>query len=270
MRIAIAALLLSLAALSPAAASDLSKLHDQMITPSVFLTMGEGFCSGEIIYSNRDQDSGDVSTYVLTAKHCVANLGSAVLTVSIPTYDDSLIETGSVVYRATVDATSWKHDVALLLLDDKKAHFDKVAKIAAPDAVLIEGEDSWTVGYPLATSRTITKGLIGTQTIEDTGFLSENGGGSAKLAPFVRGTSQIAPGSSGGALYHMTAAGDYELVGTVTGGYSGHDFVALYSGFADVDDFLKSQESDVFNALFPNYKDPKKAKPDPGAYYGSH
>jgi len=252
----------------PANAADLTKFHDQMLSPSVFITMGDvGSCSGEIIYSNRDQDTGDVSTYILTAKHCVADLGVNDLKISVPTYDGNLIETGAAVYRATVDESSWKHDVAILILDDKKTKFDHVALIAAPDAVLVEGEDSWTVGYPLATSRTITKGLIGSQTFEDASFLP---GSSAKLAPFVRGTSQSAPGTSGGGLYHQAASGDYELVGTASGAYNGHDFVALYTGFRDIDDFLNSQETVMFKALFPNYKDPKAKKSDPGSYYGSH
>lgn len=256
MRLIAIAALLALAVGSQAVASsaaDLTKLHEQVIAPSVFVEMiGLGSCSGQVFWSDRDQKSGDVTTYVLTAKHCVADTtGGTPIKVSFPTYDTDLAETGAVVYNAVVDEQSWKADVAVLVLEDKQTHFDQLAKLAGPEVKLVEGEDAWTVGYPLGYSRTVTRGMVGTATSLDASAI----GGPEKLTNFLRATPDITNGSSGGAVYHQNASGDYELIGTATAKPGSNTFMGIYTGFGQIDDFLKSQYPKIFNALFPNAKE---------------
>jgi S1-C subfamily serine protease len=228
----------------------LLKLHEQALVPSVMLEMGDGSsCSGTVIYSEPNPEAPkEITTYILTALHCVKDEPTEPLRVEVPTYDKMLVQTGSVTYRADVYARSWKSDSALLVLKDQTTHFEHVAKIAPPDEALYEGEDTWAVGYPLGTSRTITRGVYA-----PTYAIKLDAG---KLADYDRATNDIAPGSSGGGLFHLNTAGDYELIGTTTAGYRGAPFMGLYTGVASIQDFLKSQAKGIYEQQFGVKVDP--------------
>lgn len=77
---------------------------------------------------------------------------------------------------------------------------------------------------------TITKGLFGS--LETSDFDKPG-------RVYYRATPDIAPGSSGGALYHKNDAGDYELLGVTTAGARGFPFVALYTPVSDIYSYLK-------------------------------
>lgn len=149
---------------SAAELTELPKMNEQMFTPSVQLgnNSKEGFCSGTLISSERDQESGDVETYILTAKHCVNDQkDGSDISVIVHNYNDSNREINAVDYKAIVYGKSYKSDLALVKLKDKNTFFKTTAKIAPKDVKLEFGQDVWVVGYPLGLSQTITSGVLG-------------------------------------------------------------------------------------------------------------
>jgi len=237
----LAAIALSLSFFSPAVALDkaeLPKAEQQMFLPVVQL--GE-FCSGSVVYSNRDQKSGEVTTYVLTAKHCTDKVDQKIQ-VNVPVYTNGKkLDFHS--YRATVKGRHWKSDTAVLKIDNTTTLFENVVKLAAKDTVLTFGEDAWTVGYPLGLSRTVTQGEIGNRELVPTLGPSE----------FQRATPDIGPGNSGGALFVKNAKGDYEQVGVTTGGARGMPFFGVYTPLEDIHDALKVIAPEVVGAEVKRY-----------------
>lgn len=186
---------------SCASAAGVDPKLKQALDPTVFIDVNGGSCSGQIIYSDRDKQTGDVSTLILSAKHCAEDLKKDLVYVSIPHYDKILRKTSSVVYPAMLRGTFYKGDLSLFELQDKTTFFKEVAKLAPKDVALEVGEPVWSIGYPLGGEMTVTQGLLGSrETIRGTD-------------EFLRATPDIAPGSSGGGLYHKNAAGDFELIG---------------------------------------------------------
>lgn len=241
------ALMLGTSFAHAASSADLTSLRDQVFTPTVFLNMGAGTCSGEIIYSNRDQKSGEVKTLVLTAKHCIPSSEAMEIRVIVPTYDKKGAQTSDSVFYATTFAKSWEVDSALLVLRDKSTYFDHVAKVAPLDVALIEGEDVWAVGYPLGFSRTITQGLLAANIRVDQAFFND---GAAKLHEYTHATPDIAGGSSGGGLWHKNAKGEFELIGTATALPGANHFMGIFTSVGDIQDFLKASAPDVYEAQF--------------------
>ena len=100
-----AALLLSTPALSDA-------IHNkQVFDPSI--QIGES-CSGTVIHSKRGQVTGNVSTIVLTAKHCVLdNSVDDTITVAKDVYNDTNRRTERKIYFTKYLGSSYKSDLAL-------------------------------------------------------------------------------------------------------------------------------------------------------------
>lgn len=95
-------------------------------------------CSGTLVYSNRDQVTGEVETLVLTAKHCVGDVDRE-YRINIPVYHDNrVVKVDS--YVARVKGQWWKGDLALFELKDKQTYFANVAKIAPLDGKLRMGD----------------------------------------------------------------------------------------------------------------------------------
>lgn len=121
-------------------------------------------------------------------------------------------------------------------MKDKQTFFPTVAKLAPEKPTLLMGEDVWTAGYPLGLSLTVTKGL----------FISKETSDFAKAGTvYYKATTDIAPGSSGGALYHKNDAGDYELLGVTTAGMRGYPFYGLYTPISDIYAYLKIAQPDI-------------------------
>lgn len=138
-----------------ASGPELDKMQQQMFSPTVQLN---GNCSGTVIWSKRDEKSGEVATYVLTAKHCVSNKDRD-QDVDVPVYHDSLLVKKE-RYIAKVHGLYFDADLGLFRLKDRQTLFENVAKMAPAKPALRMGEDVWTVGYPLGWSLTDTS-IIG-------------------------------------------------------------------------------------------------------------
>jgi len=215
--------------------TELPKMNEQMFIPSVQLgnNSKDGFCSGTLISSERDQVSGDVETFILTAKHCVTDQkDGSDISVIIHNYNDSNREINAVDYKATVYGKSYKSDLALVKLKDKDTFFKTTAKIAPKDAKLQFGQDVWVVGYPLGLSQTITSGVLGR--VEAVDAFSEI----SNSKEFYRSTPDIAPGNSGGAMFQKNAKGDYEVIGVATGAIRGFSYINFYSPIEEINEYL--------------------------------
>lgn len=206
-------------------AGDLDKMREQMFAVTAQLN---GNCSSSLIYSDRDEKSGEVSTVFLTAKHCVAGEKSD-MTIDIPVYQDNRVVKKD-RYVARVMGEWYKGDLALVKLRDTRTLFDKPAHIAAADPGLIMGQDVWTVGYPLGMGLTVTKGLFGSLETND---FDKPG------TEYFRATPDIAGGNSGGAMYRITTGGDYELIGVTAARARSDSFIGLYTSIFDIHEYLK-------------------------------
>jgi S1-C subfamily serine protease len=196
-----------------ALAADLTKLRDQALAPVVQLNRT---CSATVIHSDRDETSGEVTTLVLTAKHCVDGETNRLHTIYIPIYDKANRLVREDAWKVKVHGTFYKHDLALLRVVDTATLFPVVAKLAAKDVALVEGEPTTVVGYPYGFGRTKTAGEFGNR--ESIPFPDRS-----KDTEYFRATPGVAGGNSGGALFHETASGDFELIGVTSAGFDvGH------------------------------------------------
>lgn len=196
-------------------------LKEEVFSPSV--QIGD-YCSGTVVHSERDRESGEVETVVLTAKHCVKS-GERV-TVDVTEYDDSLRETKRVQYAAKVLGSSWKSDLAVIKLSDKSTIFPS-AKIAPKDIELSFGEEVHTASYPAGFGLTYTRGHLGY--IQHIGRYSNSG-------EYLRATPDVVGGSSGSGLFVLRPEG-YVLTGTLTAGYNLGTFMNLYTPIDEIREY---------------------------------
>jgi S1-C subfamily serine protease len=211
------------------------KLWDQVAAPTAKLSNS---CTAEIIYSNRDQRTGKVETLVLTAKHCVdtAKPGDT-QTVDVTSYDGRLNAVKVTSYLADVAGKAAASDVALLRLRDKETYFEKVIALESAEAPLLFGEDVIAVGYPRAMALTLTRGALGPiDRINVTG--QEHG--------YLRSSTDIAPGSSGGGLYHIAADGDWKLIGIATAGVTSAPFMTFFTSIDEIEAYLKVAAPQIY------------------------
>lgn len=221
--------------------SELEKLQKEVLGVTVQLN---GNCSGTVIYSNRDKVSGEVTTLILSAGHCAIDKDSD-QRVEFPVYQDNEIVKKD-AYVGRVYGVYFNADLSLWKLKDKQTFFPNVAKLAPEKPVLMMGEDTWTAGYPLGAALTVTKGL----------FISKETNDYDKPGRvYYRVTTDIAPGSSGGGMYHKNEAGDYELLGVTTAGMRGFPYFGLYTQISDIYAYLKVAAPDV---VIPPSKDAAK------------
>lgn len=208
-------------------------LVDQVFNPSV--QIGD-YCSGEIIKSDRDVKTGEVSTYVLTAKHCTEDNGE-IVTINKALYDKHNRQIGTKTYLSDVYGRSWKSDLALLKLRDKDTYFEQVAEVAPKDITLTYGMNVELVGYPLGRSMTWTSGRLGY--VEEGVFKDVSQSGQ-----FYRATPDLAPGSSGSSMFVWNeAAKKYQVIGVTTGGAVPITFFNFFTPVEEINDYL----STVFN-----------------------
>lgn len=224
--VAIVIFLIAVAALaSPAESRDLSKLQEQALSHTAQLN---GNCSATMIYSDRDKVTGNVETLFLTAKHCISNPADDQV-LDLPVYQN-----GRVVkkerYIARHKGSWYKGDLALVVLKDRQTYFANTAKIAPVSGVPAMGADVVTIGYPAGLQLTVTPGVFGSyETINHPSAGTE----------YFRATPDVIGGNSGGALYRITDAGDYELIGVTSAGHRMHSFVAFYVPVDQIHEYLK-------------------------------
>ncbi|MBX3583540.1 MAG: trypsin-like peptidase domain-containing protein [Rhizobiaceae bacterium] len=202
-----------------------NKLQSQALSMTGQLN---GNCSATLISSVRDNESGDVKTVFLTAKHCVDN-DKADMFIDMPVY-----QKGRVVkkdrYIARLLGKYFNADLALVVLKDKQTFFAKTAKIAPVDGIPSMGDQVWTVGYPLGLQLTVTAGLFGSLETIDYPTIG---------VEYFRATPDVVGGSSGGAMYRTNATGDYELIGVTSAGHRAFTFVAFYTPLEVIHNYLK-------------------------------
>lgn len=209
---------------------DYKTMQSEMFEPSVQLGQ---FCSGTLIYSERDAESDKVTNMILTAKHCVNKVGQEVI-INMPVFNKKHQEIRKVQYRSSVWGISSKSDLALLKLKDEDTYFLNVAKVASNDRAdsLVFGETVYNVSYPLGMNQTFTIGTFGRiETVDAFSQLSQS-------KEFFRATPDIAPASSGSSLYAQNDKGGYELIGTLTGGAIPLTFITLYTPTYEINDYL--------------------------------
>lgn len=208
----------------PVQSADLGKMRDQALAMTAQLN---GTCSATLIYSERDKRTGDVRTVFLTAKHCVQR-DKALQYVDLPVYQE-----GRVVkrdrYTAKVAGKHFKYDLALVELLDRQTWFEKTA-IIADNVVPPMGTPVITVGYPLGMQLSVTEGLFGS--LETIDF-------PAPGTEYYRATPDIVGGNSGGAMYLITPAGDYRLLGVSSAAHREFTFIGLYVPTYAIHDYLK-------------------------------
>ncbi len=245
---------IALLAVPPAIAADLeflTKLDVQALSPVVQVNRN---CSGSIIYSDRDEKTGNVETLVLTAKHCIEKANSIGHTIYLPSYQvGRLVKEDA--YKAKVQAQDYAADLALLVLSDTQTLIPRVAKLAPGKAIFMAGEDVYAVGYSRGLTRTVTKGML--SSMESVPFPNPS-----KDNEYLRATSQIAGGNSGGALFHINETGEFEQLGVATAVIPASDFMGYWTAFGDVETFLKRAAPQI-------YGDPKAKAAGEGASVAS-
>jgi len=208
--------------------SNANPLIDQVFEPSVRL--GD-FCSGEIIKSERDEKTGEVSTFILTAKHCVLKTkDSDTIEINKDQYDSKNRKVGKKVYLSQVYGRSYKSDLALLKLRDKDTFFEHVAEVAKSDIKLEFGQDVDLIGYPLGRSMTYTTGKLGF--VEDGVF-----GDISRTTQFYRATPDLAPGSSGSSMFTFVD-GSYKVIGIATGGAQMFSWFNFFTPIEEINEYL--------------------------------
>jgi S1-C subfamily serine protease len=238
MLLRIAAALMMLA--GPAYALDLTKLQSEALGPTVQLNRN---CSGQVVYSKRDEKSGDVKTLILTAKHCTTDTAGKVNEVYFPAYQKGRV-VSEALYKADVVSQYYKHDLAMLRLKDTKTSFsDRVAKLADREIDMPIGAPVVTIGYPFGLTLTANEGTFAARSVIP--FPDQD-----KDTEYFRASPGIAGGNSGGGLYRITDGGDFELIG-VTDLKIGDAATSTAGFYVPVDviaDFLTFADSDAFPA----------------------
>lgn len=204
----ISASVISLLSVFPVAANGLEQMQKEMINPVVQL---DKQCSGVVIDTTSTED-----TYIVTAEHCVSDPKQPSGYMNLELREKGkLIEKNEIVYDVLVKDT--KVDLAVIKLRKKGLDLDKAV---VGTEVPVEGETTWTVGYPLGLTRTVTQGVFGGYGTLDGLFLEEFG----NKEIYYRATPAMMGGNSGGGLFRKTDKG-YELIGITSRG------TALVIGF---------------------------------------
>ncbi|XAI96534.1 hypothetical protein [Microcystis phage Mae-JY35] len=223
-------LVTTFAAVGSSYAADLQKMQTQMFGVTAQLN---GNCSGTLVHSSRDAKSGEVTTYLLTAKHCIKSRDKD-MAVDLPVYQKNrIVKTERYVGR--VKSQHWKHDLALIEFKDRQTWFEVTAILADKDVVLLMGEPTWTVGYPQGRALTVTTGVFGSRETLD--FPSDG-------TEYFRATPMIAGGNSGGALYREQN-GEFALLGVTTARSTSEGFIAFYTPIDAIHEFLKTAAPEI-------------------------
>jgi len=201
-------------------------IQTDMISPSVRVNDN---CSGTIIRSQRDEKTGDVATYVLTAKHCLAGKGNVANEVDIPVYSDE----NQLIAEHTIFANVWRRDyssdLAILVLLDQQTIYAPVAVVAEKASMMYAGTDVWAAGYPRGLALTLTRGILN--------HLVRAAVAGTPEREYYHSTASVSPGSSGGGLYRQTESGGYEIIGMVSARSAKDDYLTLVTPLSDIHRF---------------------------------
>jgi S1-C subfamily serine protease len=206
---------------------NLDIVQTQILTPTIQLNKN---CSGQIISSKRDEKSGEVKTYILTAKHCTNDVQAVRSTVDMPVYDADSRVVATKSYYATVVSQFYKRDVALMVLTDKTTIFPAVA-VDKADAKVKFGEPVLVAGYPAGLAQYLVEGRFGGRETLDFNFPGRG------QAEYFRATAPTMGGNSGGGLYRMVD-GRWTLIGVMVVGLRENPQMGFYVPIDMVREFL--------------------------------
>jgi len=212
---------------------EMNKITEQVLKTSVAIGKGNNkFCSGNVVYSKRDQKTGDVETLVLTAKHCTVAFDPRFqFEVIVPQFDKTGHQVGDRLFKATRSSIYWSHDLSLVKILDKDTLFDNVAKIGKENIDLYYGREVISVGFPAGMSKTLTTGNLGELEYINAKF------GDIGLKYYQRATPATIGGNSGGGLF--TKDGDnYVLVGVTSLAFRNTNHMNFFVPHSDVYTYL--------------------------------
>lgn len=213
-------------------ADELATFQKQVINPVVQLNRN---CSGVVLDLENTKN-----TFLVTANHCVEGEKSGYVTLDTKaTYHDpisdkdkrgALIETQSVVYD--VVRRDLVNDLAVIKTRKEGLELDGVT-LAQEDPQ--EGEQVWTVGYPLGLTRTVTEGFFGGyMNLTPDMHFDEFGNG----RPVYRATPPIYGGNSGGGMF-VKNDDHYELVGITDAGFQNFFVAGFYNPQEFINEIVK-------------------------------
>jgi len=181
----------------------------EIVEPTVQLNYN---CSGTIIRSTRDDETGKVSTYVLTAKHCTANTGDPGY-VQMFEFDKRWKRIEERRIFSNVFGQYYKHDLAIIKLKDEERLFKNVAKIAPADFIPGLFQQVKVVGYPLALAKVVSDDGSFVETMD---FSFRGMDGEKEFQVF---DAHVAGGNSGGGIF-AEIDGEWQLIGVTSMGAS--------------------------------------------------
>lgn len=163
---------------------------------------------------------------LLTAAHCAIDKEGAFFTEH---RDDEGKIVSRTYYTFDVVRTDKNKDLGLLKVRDEK--YEIVVVNLADKVIAQEGDQVWTVGYPLAFTRVITEGLLNQPLIFDVN-------GDKKEDIRLRASPSIDGGNSGGALFQKN--GDkYEMIGLTSMKFNMNEHMGIYIPLKDIREFLR-------------------------------
>ena len=164
----------------------------------------------------------------LTAKHCInpENPVGKLIDETVTENSES-----STYYDFKVVMVSRSSDLVGLVVPSEDFHPQK-ATIADTQKAM-EGDEVFSVGYPLGGSRTVTVGLLGQKerSVQPMG----------DLKVMQRASTQIDKGMSGGPLYQKTDKG-YEIIGVASTKAGGNNFMNSFVTLTDIKNFIEKGE----------------------------
>jgi S1-C subfamily serine protease len=188
-------------------------------------------CSGTVV------DIGvPSSTYILTANHCTTEEAANDAQRGMVSVDEKvhgkLISTELLPYDVVVRDTA--KDLAIVKVR-KEGLFLPTAKIAKEDPR--EGEQVWTIGYPLGLTRTVTEGRMGDYEAINKDMTADNFGDAPDGRVMYRATPALYGGNSGGGFF-IKRNDDYLLVGVSDAGFRQFFVAGYYVTQSDVNDLV--------------------------------
>lgn len=210
----ITATLLALGLVSTAAASSLPEIQAASFKLSEGAT---GICSSTYI----GQDNNGYNLF-LTAAHCLGS--SSELNIRRQVFDEDMEILREEVFYVDVASRVVEKDVGILRMREKfnlGIEGVDVANLVEANLAQSVGSPVLVAGFPLTQSFTFTEGMMTGKTREATEALGLK-------TPLVKTTANVAPGSSGGALYSMID-GEWKLVGTTVAMNNQFQFMTYFS-----------------------------------------
>ncbi|QIG73066.1 putative trypsin-like peptidase protein [Rhizobium phage RHph_N3_19] len=197
----------------------------QALSPVYKIISGQRTCSATSV---KVKGVPDEANTFLTAKHCIDpdNPRGKLIVETVTENSES-----TQYYDFTVALVSKGSDLAGITVADQSFHPNKATVAEVYQA--FEGDEVLSVGYPLGSSRVVSKGFLG----QKERIMHPNG----ELKLMQRASTLVDSGMSGGPLYQKTATG-YELIGVASTKSQGNNFMNHFVTLADIKAFIEKGE----------------------------